>query len=198
MNLKNLCLIVYTDASLANVTESSGIRVKTQGGVVIFLCERPKFACCIKIGKKFNRGQYKIEKTRACLIYFSSKRIRRVCPSTLTAETVMLASAVDRAISLKLIFQKVLGCDVPLHFLTDCASLVEHLAAYVGKLTSKRLQIDLEILRESLDTNLVDTIGHCPSELNYGDELTKVLKESAIEKAMSSNVLDLPYHEGQN
>ena len=65
------------------------------------------------------------------------------------------------------------------------------LATHCGKLTSRRLDIDLEILREGIATGAVDFCGHCPTELNYADECTKEIDvlESKVEKSMQENLV---------
>ena len=56
-----------------------------------------------------------------------SKILRRVCNSTLAAETISLLSGYDAAIGLKHLF-KSLGFLVRLHIMCDCGSLIEHVA----------------------------------------------------------------------
>eukprot|EP00392_Amoebophrya_sp_AT5.2_P015000 g15186.t1 len=105
LDLDNLCVICYTDASLNNATDDggAGVKLKTQGGYNVWISERPKFLKNRPKGvvAKIPRGQYSTEKVKANLIHVSSKRIRRVCTSTLQAETVMVVQLVDRACSEK-------------------------------------------------------------------------------------------------
>eukprot|EP00391_Amoebophrya_sp_Ameob2_P003407 CAMPEP_0179004898 /NCGR_PEP_ID=MMETSP0795-20121207/13583_1 /TAXON_ID=88552 /ORGANISM="Amoebophrya sp., Strain Ameob2" /LENGTH=141 /DNA_ID=CAMNT_0020699257 /DNA_START=242 /DNA_END=668 /DNA_ORIENTATION=+ len=79
----------------------------------------------------------------------------------------------------------------------DAGSIVDHVGSSNMNLSSKRLQIDMQVIREAMDHH-VDNLIHVPSELNYADELTKstTTKEGAsmLEKGMSSNILQIAYN----
>ena len=70
-SLEDIKLIVYQDASFGNLSDE-----ESQGGFIIFLCDKS--------------GTW-------CLISWSLKRIKRVVKSTLAAETLSLVEATDNA-----------------------------------------------------------------------------------------------------
>eukprot|EP00391_Amoebophrya_sp_Ameob2_P007359 CAMPEP_0178984670 /NCGR_PEP_ID=MMETSP0795-20121207/1737_1 /TAXON_ID=88552 /ORGANISM="Amoebophrya sp., Strain Ameob2" /LENGTH=134 /DNA_ID=CAMNT_0020675565 /DNA_START=460 /DNA_END=864 /DNA_ORIENTATION=- len=105
--------------------------------------------------------------------------------------------SIDRAVSIKFLCEKILQRRVPLYLMTDAGSIVDHVGSSNMNLSSKRLQIDMQVIREAMDHH-VDNLIHVPSELNYADELTKstTTKEGAsmLEKGMSSNILQIAYN----
>eukprot|EP00392_Amoebophrya_sp_AT5.2_P019237 g19997.t1 len=199
IDLSKFCIICFSDASLNNLDVDGGVKIKTQGGFSIWFGERPEFLRKAPQGvvKKINRGQHRTTKVKANLMHVSSRRIRRVCTSTLQAETVMLVQLIDRAYSLRRLVENVMQVVVPLYIFTDCASIIDHVSTSNVNLTSKRLQIDIAVLREALDLGLITNLVHCPSELNYADELTKAKNEnhSEIEKAMASISIAIAFND---
>ena len=129
-------LVVYCDASYANLKDGS-----SQGGMIIFLVD--------------GEG-------RASPITWISKKLRRVCRSTIAAETMSLLDAVDTSVWLSHLLDELK--DKQLHtteIYTDNMSLTE--AVHSTKaMEEKRLRVDIAALRESvkrkeITVNLVDT-----------------------------------------
>lgn len=111
------------------------------------------------------------------LLWFSSRRLRRVASSTLAAKTRSLVAAPDSATSLRQFMKMILGGYCPLHIFSDCGSPVESRGAFCPNLSSKRLEIDMELSYEALDPGWVTSFSHVTSEDNYADELTKLPKD---------------------
>jgi len=136
---------------------------------------------------------YDTETVKANLILVSSKRIGRVCSSTLQAETIMLTPAIDRGYSIKCLLEKNLGKKILFMLATDCASIIDHVITANLSLSSKRLQIDMSIVRESLENKIIDHLIHQPSSFNNADEATKFM-ESKLDSLIQSNRLPFAVH----
>ena len=196
---QGLTLHVFTDASLGNLEDLS-----TQGGVTMFLGQNctKGVAGTGKIGKVIPRegvasGAVKYERVPANLLYFSSRKLKRVVNSSLSAETVSLLAGFDRAFALRDLLSKF--CSVKLVLYTDCGSLVTFLDP--NKLVksstdtgNKRIQLDIGILREALERGEIDEIRHVDTQHNLADELTKrITKDSELEKAAREAIILVPY-----
>ncbi|CAC5411359.1 unnamed protein product [Mytilus coruscus] len=123
--LKNIELILYTDASYANLSD----RVSSAGGYVIFL-----------------RGQ----NGKNCLISWSSKKIRQVVKITLA---LSLVEGLDACYFLRSILQEMIKLNaeesIPIKCFTDNKSLCQN--NHSTKLISeKRLCLDLASIKESV------------------------------------------------
>ena len=95
---------------------------------------------------------------------------------------------------MRLFLEKLLRRTVPVYLCTDCASLRDALAKMDGRTASKRLQVDLEAIREALELGLIDHVAHVPSGWNYADETTKVrgFGDSLLEKSMQTCTVEVP------
>jgi len=189
LNLSCMCLVL---SSFAN-----GARKRTQGGAVLYLCNRDQveFLSKRKVSKVHKRDEaVGVIGITGNLLWFSSKKLRRVANSTLAAETISLVTALDRAISLRMLIERLLSVVCPIYVFTDCASLVDNCRALCPNISSKRTEIDLELLRECLDEGLVESLNHTPSKFNYADELTKEspLENSRIEISCTTNIIEIP------
>ena len=90
-----------------------------------------------------------------------------------------------------------MGLDVSLVVYSDCGSLVEYLQRQqmgTAVTSSRRLEIDLEVLREAIALNEIDFFLHCPGVLNQADNQTKWDIDSAAKhaEAVCNGVLELP------
>ena len=80
----------------------------------------------------------------------------------------------------------------------DCGSLVTFLDSTTNKLKSdvgsKRLAIDLEVMREAVEEGDLDFVRHVSGRWNYANENTKDLNpsEKILEQACATNVIHLP------
>ena len=152
-----------------------------------------------KVSRKWKRDE--VVPTRKITAHFLrafSKILRRVCNSTLAAETISLLTGTDAAIGLKHLFIS-LGFKVRLHVLCDCASLVEHVARQsIGAAVaqSKRLAIDVEIIKQGLDDGEIDGLYHVPHRHNYSDCQTKWLESSVenLEDGISNGEIEVPVY----
>ncbi len=74
---------------------------------------------------------------------------------------------------------------------------MEHIARLDGGGgTSKRLAIDIELIKESLADGTVDALCHVPHPLNYSDGLTKYdpVAIEHLEDAISTGELEVPVY----
>ena len=82
--------------------------------------------------------------------------------------------------------------------LCGCGSLVGHLKVQHVRSTvssSKRLEIDLEIIRQAIEDQVIDRVAHIPHPLNLADCQTKHDKESSsrLRYAVTHAEIELPY-----
>ena len=142
-------LVTITDASFANeedVVNDKLVPHRSQRGRLHFLC-----------GRQMAEGA---ETSPAHLIGFGSTLIKRVCRATLQAETYALQHGVEEGYRLRAILAEVSGRPYADHetfchhlWLSDCRSLVDHLKVdAVSKVQDKRLSIEMESLRQSLES----------------------------------------------
>ena len=157
-------MVTYHDASWANADEgadtvvgklmegvlgrndkSSRPKVRSQAGYASFIAEA---------------GLLRGEKARCCLVDWRSATIKRVCRSTLAAETMSGVDAlgcaqISRAIYASMELPAVSFEDIPPELLplaqvTDCASLYDtmHKDGFSRLPSERRLLLDLVSLRE--------------------------------------------------
>ena len=148
-DLNNCKLVVYSDASHANLPNG----VSSAGGFIIFLAD--------------NKGN-------VCPLYWESRKIRRVVKSTLAAETLAAADAIDNAYYLGEILSQFLfknEKDIPIELYVDNRSLYDNVFS-VKNVAEKRLRIDIATIKElvteeKLNVNWVET------KYQLADVLTK-------------------------
>ena len=156
------------------------------------------------------------EVTHVHPIRWSSTRIKRVCRSTLMAETYSMSTGVEQGLRVRAAV-----CDMKLKlqhgdwetssaenmahvWITDCDSVYEHLISTRAKqVDNQRLGIDMAALRqivwdrrEGLDTTMADTTkGDYPRWIDtsamLADPLTKVMSAEVLEQTMMSGVFDM-------
>ena len=141
-----LKLVVYCDASYTNLKDGASL-----GGMIVFLVD---------------------SEGRASVITWMSRKLRRVCRSTITAETLSLLDAMDSSMLLlhilsELIDQKL--CTTEIY--TDNMSLTE--AVYSMKaVEEKRLGVEIGALRESMKQKEI-TVHWVDTKNQFADVLTK-------------------------
>jgi hypothetical protein len=139
-------LLAYCDASYGNLSNGS-----SQGGYIIFLTDE---------------GGY------TSPICWSSRKLRRVCRSTLTAETMAMLDAIDASIWLSHIIAEVADCDLqPIEVKTDNMSLVESVHSTTA-VEEKRLRVEIASIRESIRKKEVN-VEWVDKEKQLADVLTK-------------------------
>ena len=142
----NIRIILFSDASFANLPD----RVSSSLGYIIFIvdCE-----------------------DRCAAISWKSNKIKRICRSTLAAETMALIEGLEECLYLKSVMEE-LGFNFPITALVDSKSL--HDAVYSTKLVDdKRLRIDIAALQQLCAKQMVHQIKWCSSEKMLANALTK-------------------------
>ena len=132
----------------------------------------------------------------ASLLRWASKRARRVCHSTLAAETLAATAGLDSQAGLQFRMEE-FGFYPKSILLTDCKSLFDHVYAMTGK-TAEILLPDIHELREAampwrsaLSDDYVDRfleLWWCSTNVQMADHLTKKDTPS------SKELLDLLTH----
>ena len=148
LNLENLHLKVFTDASYGNLVDGG-----SQGGCIVFMTD----------------GE------NACPLSWHSRRLQRVARNTLTAETLALVDGCESAFMLgKLVSEVMSGKfeeSIPIVCVTDNKSLYDS-AHSTSTLQDKRLQLEMCAIRQMIDQKEVE-LKWCPSEEQVSDVLTK-------------------------
>ena len=150
------------------------------------------------------------EKTKSAAMYvigWKSSMIKRVCRSTMAAETMALTSGVGDDAKMCTVIDELRGPSAkPMKrlWLTDCASLHSYLSNPVtAGCEDKRLEIDLQDLRQSLwedqkgdpidflKDNETHAIRWIDTSTMLADPLTKHMKADRMMNAIDAGVLDL-------
>ena len=156
----SLLLNVYTDASFANLPD-----LGSQQGMIAFI--------------ESNEGKKNI-------IDFTSKRIKRVCRSTFSAELLACNAAVDYALYYRSIFEAFGWKNISLNIITDSKSLKDNLGTIVSRCVEKSLRIELAYLREVLSKENIK-IKWVSSHEQLADILTKEKTSLDIISLMTNN-----------
>ena len=147
-DLSSLHLVVYTDASCANLKDGS-----SQGGQIIFLTD----------GKL------------CCPLVWHSRKIKRVVQSTLAAETLALVDGCEEALILSMVLGEVINGDkekkLPILCLTDNKNLFET-AHTSNVLSERRLLIEMAIVRQMVGRKEI-SLGWVEGKEQLSDVLTK-------------------------
>ena len=149
MDLSTVRLVSFCDASFANLHDLS-----SQGGFLIFMVDR--------------QGFYS-------LVCWQSKKVKRKVNSSLGAECLEACEAASTCILIRERLEQMLCCSpgtVKISILTDNKSLV----GAVHKSTSlenKRLQIDINILREMVENGELHEFRWVSTQHQIANSLTK-------------------------
>lgn len=107
------------------------------------------------------------------IIHFSSSKSKRVAKSVLAAELFSMIDGYDVGFSIKEAVVRMTGLkNVELTLQTDSKSLYD-LVISLAQTTERRLQIDLEILREGYERREISNIVWIAGNQNPADDLTK-------------------------
>jgi len=169
IDLETAVIVAFGDSSWAN---SEGF--ESQAGLLVFLCD-PR--ALTPVGGK------------ATLLEWRSHRLRRVCRSTIGAETQAADAALDQAQYLQRSLLEILhpgsratkkslshkGRDagrLPVHLVTDCKSLYDTLTKLTppSGIEEKRVAIEICGLREQIFARFVHWV---PTSEMVADSLTK-------------------------
>jgi hypothetical protein len=165
LDLPSVRLSVHSDASYANLADGG-----SQGGFIVFLHD---------------------SKGNCSPITWSSKRIKRVVRSTLSAETLSAVDALDSAYLVSNILKEVLGreggVDICINMYTDNKSLYD--AVNTSNLVlDKRLRVDISALREMNDNGEVHFCW-----VDSAHQLADTLTRKGASKKKLLEVLKLSY-----
>ena len=139
-------LLAYSDASYANLPDGG-----SQGGYIVFLAD--------KLGQ-------------LSPITWTSKKLRRVCRSTITAETMAVLDTIDTCAWLASMFREVLDVEVLRTIVrTDNKSAYEAINSTTA-VEEKRLRVDIAAIRECVRNNEVE-MEWVNKENQLADVLTK-------------------------
>ncbi|VDI62952.1 Hypothetical predicted protein [Mytilus galloprovincialis] len=144
-------LVVFSDSSLGNLSDGG-----TQGGHFIVLV-----------------GENGIFSP----ITWQSKRIRRVARSTLAAETLAMADAIDSGIFIaslytELMYGKADPTQLPITCLTDCHSLWDAIKS-TKQVSEKRLRLEISSIRELIQMHQIVSVKWIETKHQLADCLTK-------------------------
>ena len=144
-SMDNLCILCYGDSSFANLPSGS-----SQGDVVVLLVDKDG---CVN------------------LLSWQSKKLKRVCTSTLSAETLACIDAVNYGFLFReLLIEIFRSTNVKIRVLTDNKALAQTMLTVVD---DKRLRIDIASLRETIQNDFVEGVFWIPSQFNSANPLTK-------------------------
>ena len=162
---ENMAIVAAHDASFSN---EAGM--KSQQGYMLFAAQTDAFS-----------GEGEVH-----FLDWSSSTIKRVVRSTLAAESAAASKCFDRAVFLRVIIaeflqgSKAIGARwqdlqqrVPMLFLSDCRSMVEHIQKTGAAVDEKRVAMDLADLRAGVDAG--DLVVWIPTKRMVADCLTKHL-----------------------
>ena len=163
--MSETAIVAVHDASFSN---EAGM--KSQQGYMLFLAQKSCFA---------GGGEMHF-------LDWSSSTIKRVVRSTLAAESAAASKCFDRAVYMRVIVAEALRgpavrswrwqdlCrEVPMIFVSDCRSMVEHIRKTGAATDEKRVAMDLADLRAGVDAG--DLVVWMPTRKMVADCLTKHL-----------------------
>ena len=186
-SMDQTAIVAVHDASFSN---EAGM--KSQQGYMLFLAQKSSFA---------SGGEMHF-------LDWSSSTIKRVVRSTLAAESAAASKCFDRAVYLRVIVAEAIkGPDVrswrwqdlcrevPMLFVSDCRSMVEHVRKTGAATDEKRVAMDLADLRAGVDAG--DLVVWIPTRKMVADCLTKHLtldeETESIRNLLRSGCMHLRY-----
>ena len=149
MDLRTVRIVTFCDAAHANLSDRG-----SQGGLLIFLVDM--------------KGVYS-------LIHWHSKRVKRVVSSSLSAECLTAVDAAETSFLLRNKLEEMMCLEshtLKISILSDNKSLVQAVHKTTS-LENKRLQIDINILREMIERQEINEFRWIPTEDQLANSLTK-------------------------
>jgi transposase InsO family protein/ribonuclease HI len=144
-SLHDLKLIVFTDASLANLNG-----VDSCGGHIIFLCDKDN---------------------QCSTLAWHSGKLKRIVRSTIAAETMALLDGIEEAMYLRQIIQFSIDGPLSIIAVTDNKSLLQAINS-THLVQEKRLRIDISTIKEAVEFESV-YVTWVPGASQLADCLTK-------------------------
>lgn len=155
VDLKKSAIVVFCDAAFGNMKDGS-----SQGGHIVFLTER---------------------NGNSCPLTWQSKKIRRVCKSTLAAESWAMVEALESA---ELIWTQLKQMEIEdlvnisLTCITDCKSLYDAIHT-TNTLDDKGLRIPVACLRQRVENKEI-RVRWVRTKLQLADTFTKAGASSKL------------------
>ena len=195
-------VMLTTDASHANVRDvvvRPGVNEDDKVVLEAFRSQKGMVVCLRNPTKDGETG------ATTCVMEWKSQVERRVCRSTLAAETYALATGTEHADWLKALLEEsrnpkfsVLDWedqtrDVVAQWLVDAKSVQEHLSRDVGAPGDKRLAIEMMALRQLLhraEAGKGDRVVWIDTTVQLADCLTKSMEPDFLLEMMEKNFYD--------
>ena len=150
LNIASINLLVFTDASFANVNEGQG----SVGGQLIFMVDRNQ---------------------RSASIDWQANKVRRVVRSTLAAETLSLVEGLENALYHRVLISELTGRNadsIHISAIIDNKSCYEAMHS-TSLVDDKRLRLEMAELKEMLEKGRVHRVEWEPGSEQLADCLTK-------------------------
>ena len=164
LDTASLKIVVFADASYANLPDGG-----SQGGHMIYLADKHN---------------------RAVPLAWSSKRIRRIVRSTLSAETLSAVDSLDSAYLIMKILGEVIGKTVSIDLFTDNKSMYDSICT-TNYVLDKRLRVEIASLRELFETGEVK-FHWISADRQIADVLTKRgASRNKLFSSLRENKLDM-------
>lgn len=146
----NLKIILFTDASLGNVSNGTG----STGAYILWIMD---------------------QNGNCCPISWQANKIKRVVRSTIAAEALSLQEGIEAGIYYRHMLASILNCptnSVHIHVFIDNKSVIE--AVFSTKLVDdKRLRIDVASIQEEIRHGDIKHIHWVPGNLQLANVMTK-------------------------
>ena len=165
LDANTLRLAVYVDAGHTNTDDSH-----CQIGILILLADASD---------------------RCSILFFSSKKSRRITRSTTAAESLAFAEGFDAAYAIRADLQRILNKVIPIIMLTD-SEILFNVITRRRTTTEKRLMVDLHIARAAYAGREISNIALIPSCANPADALTKLHPNNALRNILLTSVIKHP------
>ena len=165
----NKCkLVVFSDASHSNLPDG----VSSAGGFIIFLVD---------------------SESNCCPLFWESRKIRRVVKSTLAAETLAAADAIDSAYYIRDIISQIVSdtkIKLSIELYVDNKSLFDNVYS-VKNVSEKRLRIDIAIIKELISHERLN-VKWVETKSQIADVLTKEgVNRCKLSKILEQEKIDL-------
>lgn len=148
--MKELKMVVFTDASLGNINEGTG----STGAFIIWVMD--------KTGN-------------CCPIAWNAHKIKRVVRSTLAAEMLSLEEGLEASVYYRQMLEDILGIkskSIQIEAYVDNKSVIEAILS-TRMVEDKRLRVDVAAIQELLKLHDINRIQWVPGHLQLANVMTK-------------------------
>ena len=162
-----LRIVVFTDVSFGN-----GADLSSQLGFIIVVTDASG---------------------NANVTHYGTHNSRRVTRSVMEAELLVLVNGFDNAFVAKYSLGEMLGSNIPLDVLFDSRTTFKCVPKHAPTM-EKRLQIDINALRQSHSKGEIRCVGWISGTLNRANGLTRkkfVQKGNTLFRLISENIVDI-------